>query len=155
MSKNTNRSTKQTIWMTIERFVRQMLGCCRSRVCSEGHLLQLRMMLIIGIIFFMPPPPTPHRHKREVPENSGTEVKYIFTSFADNKTDLQFSSICEDGCDFTRNVKGSLKRNVEFFISICAYDSVIDIITKGYRNPFYSQTITKFFQEQWFGTLEL
>ena len=80
MSKNTNRSTKQTIWMTIERFVRQMLGCCRSRVCSEGHMLQLRIMLIIGIIFFVPSPPTPHtphRHKREVPENLETEVKYI------------------------------------------------------------------------------
>ena len=137
--KNTNRSTTQTIRMTIERFIRQMPGRCRrSGVCSEGHLLQPRLTLIIGVIFFVAPqgtepraPRTPasaavlggtsdmtvehrsptvcrqksllsratHSHfpgvrqhylpqKREVPENSGTEVKYNFTSFADNKTDL-------------------------------------------------------------------
>ena len=85
-------------------------------------------------------------HKREVPENSGTEVKYNFTSFADNKTDLQFSSICEDGCDLARNVKGSLKRNVEFWKSISAYDSVIDIITNGYRIPFIHTPLSRFFK---------
>ena len=63
-------------------------------------------------------------HKREVPENSGTEVKYNFTYFADNKTDLQFSSICEDGCDLARNVKGSFKKEMWNFGNLLALMTV-------------------------------
>ena len=53
---------------------------------------------------------------------------------------------CDDSAGPIRNVKGSLRRNIDFWRSINAYESVLDMIENGYKVPFIETPSSKVFK---------
>ena len=52
------------------------------------------------------------------------------------------------------NVKGSLRKNLEHWHHIGANPSVIDTTENGYKIPFFTTPVSKFFQKQSFCSSE-
>ena len=82
-----------------------------------------------------------------MPEKLETKVKYNFKStsvacYGDSVVKLNK----EESTVPCKTVKGSLRRNIDFWRRINAYESVLDMIENGYKVPFIETPSSKFFK---------
>ena len=80
-------------------------------------------------------------------ERLETEVKYNLNSYSEASCKDSVEKLgSDDSTGPIRNVKGSLRRNIDFWRSINAYESVLDMIENGYKVPFIETPSSKVFK---------
>ena len=80
-------------------------------------------------------------------ERLETEVKYNLNSYSEACCKDSVEKLgSDDSTGPIRNVKGSLRRNIDFWRSINAYESILDMIENGYKVPFIETPSPKVFK---------
>ena len=85
--------------------------------------------------------------RQGVQERLEIEVKYNLNSYSEACCKDSVERLgSDDSTGPIRNVKGSLRRNIDFWRSINAYESVLDVIENGYKVPFIETPSSKVFR---------
>ena len=85
--------------------------------------------------------------RQGVQERLETEVKYNLNSYSEACCKDSVEKLgSNDSTGPIRNVKGSLRRNIDFWRSINAYESVLDMIENGVKVPFIETPSSKVFK---------
>ena len=86
-------------------------------------------------------PPSQDHQQRQTTDFVKDEYSFNYSS--SNLNDSELSNLTNDYYEYEQGeadiiVKGRLKKNIQFWIDIGAYDFIIDTIRDGYKIPFYS-----------------